>query len=132
MACLLVPAAEAIVAAVGAKVLKTREMQAPKTGCADAQAVRIPFSRKLRWLSRLQFGGALLLAFEHVWHGEIVPWFPFLTALSDSASAMGMLREMASVGVGMAVLTTAVWGAMLAVVHALEKKERKQTLHEGE
>lgn len=132
MACLLVPAAEAIVAAVGAKVLKTQELKAPQMGHADAQTAHIPFSRKLRWLSFLQFGGALLLAFEHVWHGEIVPWFPFLTAMSDSVSAAQMLREMATVGVGMAVLTTAVWGAMLAVVHVFEKKERKQTLHEGE
>lgn len=132
MACLLVPAAEAIVAAVGAKVLKTREMKAPKTGHADVESVHIPFSRKLRWLSFLQFGGAFLLAFEHVWHGEIVPWFPFLTAMSDSASAMEMLHEMATVGVGMALLTTAVWGAMLAVVHSMEKKAAKRTLQENE
>ncbi len=44
---------------------------------------KIALSRKLMWLANLLWGGALLLAYEHVWHGEVVPWFPFLTAASD-------------------------------------------------
>jgi len=34
----------------------------------------------LGWLTNMLWGGSLLLAFEHVWHGEETPWFPFLTA----------------------------------------------------
>ena len=68
------------------------------------------------------WGGSALLAFEHVWHGEIVPWFPFLTAASDPAEASVMISEMATVGVSMAALVTAVWGVMLLVTNAMEKK----------
>ena len=50
------------------------------------------------------WGGAALLAFEHVWHGEVVPYFPFLTAATDPADRAQMLREMATVGVTMAAL----------------------------
>ena len=55
-------------------------------------------------------------------HGEIVPWFPFLTAASDPAEASVMISEMATVGVSMAALVTAVWGVMLLVTNAMEKK----------
>ena len=61
------------------------------------------------------WGGAILLAFEHLWHGEIVPWFPFLTAMADPADAMEMFHEMATVGVTMAVLITVVWLIVLLV-----------------
>ncbi|MBR7081190.1 MAG: hypothetical protein IKI49_00545 [Oscillospiraceae bacterium] len=113
MACFLVPAAEALVAAAvkkGAEKKETNNAKASET--ATEGKVKIPFSVKLKWLGRLLWGGSALLAFEHVWHGEIVPWFPFLTAASDPAGAAEMLREMATVGVGMAVLITLVWLVM--------------------
>ena len=68
------------------------------------------------------WGGSALLAFEHVWHGEIVPWFPFLTAAGDAEEASIMLHEMATVGVSMAILITAVWGVMLLVTKMAENK----------
>ena len=74
----------------------------------------------------LLWGGALLLAFEHLWHGEVVPWFPFLTAASDPAETAVMLSEMSTVGVTMAVLVTAVWVGMLVVCNVLLKRARKQ------
>ena len=80
------------------------------------------FSRKLKWLNRLLWGGSGLLAFEHVWHGEITPWFPFLTAAGNPADAAEMLHEMATAGVGMAALCTAVWGIMLVVSSKIEKR----------
>jgi hypothetical protein len=55
------------------------------------------------------WGGAILLALEHIWHGEVVFYPPFLTAMSSSADTSEMLREMGTVGVGMAVLATVVW-----------------------
>ncbi len=66
-------------------------------------------------------GGSALLAFEHVWHGEVVPWFPFLTAMSNPADTAEMLAEMGSIGVTMAVLITAVWGGMVLVTNSMEK-----------
>ena len=76
------------------------------------------------------WGGSVLLAFEHLWHGEIVPWFPFLTAAGDPESTAEMLREMATAGVSMALLITVVWGIMLLAVHSFERKESLKSVGE--
>ena len=68
------------------------------------------------------WGGTALLAFEHVWHGEVTPWFPFLTAADSPAGIGEMFREMATVGTMMAVVVTAVWIGMVAVTGAIEKR----------
>ena len=71
------------------------------------------------------WGGAVLLAFEHIWHGEVVPWPPFLTAMSDAADTAEMLHEMATAGVRMAAIVTVVWVGMLLVSKSLEKRALK-------
>ena len=81
-----------------------------------------PFSTKMKWLNHLLWGGSGLLAFEHLWHGEITPFFPFLTAAADPADAAEMLHEMATSGVAMAVLVTLVWGGIVIVSNVLEKR----------
>ena len=130
MACFLVPAAEAVVTTIAARVMKSKEVN-PETvkvhidGEELIEAEKLPFSRKLGWLNKLLWGGSGLLAFEHIWHGEVVPWFPFLTAASNPANAAEMLQEMSTAGVAMAVLVTAVWAGMLAVSSAIEKKAQK-------
>ena len=121
MACFLVPAAEAIVTTVAAKVLKKREAK-KETEHSELTQERIPFSRKLGWLRNLLWGGTILLAFEHLWHGEVVPWFPFLTAASDPESAAEMLHEMSTVGVCMAVLVTLAWVGMLLAARLIERR----------
>lgn len=129
MACFLVPAAEAIVTVAASKISekKTNEQKAMHSDaiCEDS-VTKVPFFRKLKWLVNLLMGGSVLLAFEHLWHGEIVPWFPFLTAAGDAAATSEMLHEMATVGVAMAVLCTAIWGAMLVVSSVIEKRAAKQ------
>ena len=128
MACFLVPGTEAVVVTAAAVLLKKYEqnntqvkLSAGKTQ-ADAPA-KTGFARKLFWLADLLWGGVILLAFEHLWHGEVVPFFPFLTAATEGPEAVSeMLGEMASVGVVMAVLVTLVWGAMVAVSAAIEKR----------
>lgn len=124
MACFLVPTAEAIVTTAVTKVMKKKEAELVKVPAGDStvQAAKVSFSRKLSWLNNMLWGGSALLAFEHVWHGEVTPWFPFLTAAGNSASAAEMLHEMSTSGVMMAVLVTAVWGGMVAVSNAMEKK----------
>lgn len=121
MACFIVPAAEAIVATVAVHILESKEKKA-ETMCVaeDVKYVRPGFSRKVKWLSKLLWGGSSLLAFEHVWHGEVQPWFPFLTAAGTPESAT-MLHEMAAVGIGMAFAVTAAWLGMIAVSHISEK-----------
>ena len=130
MACFLVPAAEAVVTTIATKVMKSKEGN-PETvkvqldGAELVEAEKIPFSEKLGWLNKLLWGGSALLAFEHVWHGEVVPYFPFLTAASNPADAAQMLHEMATAGVTMAILVTAVWAGMLVVSSVIEKRAKK-------
>ena len=130
MGCFLVPAAEAVITTAATKVLQRKE-STPETvhisldGVTSTEAVKIPFSQELKWLNKLLWGGSALLAFEHVWHGEVAPWFPFLTAAGNPAEAAEMLNEMATAGISMTVLVTAVWGVMLAASNMMEKKAVK-------
>ena len=126
MACLLVPAAEAVITTIAAKVVKSKEQKAEIAETTLETAEKLPFSRKLKWLSNLLWGGSALLTLEHVWHGEIVPWAPFLTAANDPAATAEMLQEMATVGAGMTVAVTAVWLGMLGVSHIVEKRALKE------
>jgi hypothetical protein len=120
MACFLVPTAEAIVTTVVAKRLKKVEsLNSANVGEAVESAKsdgRISWKTKLSWLNGMLWGGAVLLGLEHVWHGEVVFYPPFLTAMHSASDTAVMLKEMATVGVGMAVLVTAVWGVMILVV----------------
>ena len=130
MACFVVPVAEAVATTVITKAVRLKESESADLKVDPGNKSReterkIPFSVKLKWLNNMLWGGSALLAFEHVWHGEVVPWFPFLTAASDPAAASEMLTEMATVGVSMAVLVTAVWGVILLVTNTMEKKALK-------
>ena len=130
MACFLVPAAEAVVTTLAAKLLKSREkarnVEIRLPDGSVETATRIPFSTKLGWLNKLLWGGSALLAFEHVWHGEVVPFFPFLTAVRDGETSE-MLAEMGSAGIMMAALVTVVWFGMLAVSAMVEKRALANT-----
>jgi len=103
MACFTVPLATAAVASA----IKTALPQSAKHN---------PFVAKLPWLEKTMFGGSLILALEHVYHGEVVFRPPFLTAISEGPEAVSeMLHEMATRGVAMALLVVAVWAGMVAV-----------------
>lgn len=115
MACFLVSAAEAAIVTVTEKAVE-------KNGAAHVEEAGVPFTQKLKWLSNMLWGGSALLVFEHIWHGEVVPCFPFLTAMSNPADTAEMLAEMGSIGVTMAALITAVWGGMVLVTNSVEKK----------
>ncbi len=115
MACFIVPAAEAVVTTVAEKVVRSKETKGTEG------TIKIPFSTKMGWLNKMLWGGSALLAFEHLWHGEVVPFFPFLTAVQNGETAE-MLAEMGSAGVGMAVLVTAAWGGLVAVSSVIEKR----------
>lgn len=122
MACFLVPTAEAVVTTIVQKAVKKKE---------DNEGVKssLRFSEKLKWLNGMLWGGSGLLAFEHLWHGEITPFFPFLTAASDPSDAAEMLHEMATSGTAMAALVTVVWaGAVIAAnkLTAARKNEEKK------
>ena len=125
MACILAVAAEATITTIVAKAVEAKEKKTGVTKSHESPS-KIPFSRKLKWLNNLLWGGTFLLAFEHIWHGEIVPWFPFLTAAENPVDFAGMLREIATVGVAMSLLLTAVWVGMVLVSNTIEKRAHSQ------
>ena len=118
MACFLVPMAEAIGISVAQKVVEKREK---KVGEEKAEKGGLSWSRRLSWLNKLLWGGVILLAIEHIWHGEVVPWPPFLTAMKNPAEIPAMLHEMATIGVAMAVVVTVVWAIMVMIAEQREK-----------
>jgi len=109
MACFLVPMTEAIGINVAEKVVKRERAEGWKQRW------------KLGWLNKMLWGGVALLAVEHVWHGEVVPWPPFLTAMENPADVGPMLHEMGTHGLPMAVLVTVVWVIMVAIARSREK-----------
>ena len=127
MACFLVSGGEAIVVSGVRAAVKKSEIE---KGIVDEQGNQLTdpatdgicWTRKLGWLMNMLWGGVILLAIEHMWHGEVVPWFPFLTAAADPADAAEMLHEMSTVGVTMAILVTAVWLGMVGVTALIEKR----------
>ena len=123
MACFVVPAVEAVVVSAVDKCTRKKEVQnAVSESAVSESSAGVPFRQKIKWLTRMLWGGCILLAFEHLWHGEVVPWFPFLTAMADPGDAAEMFHEMATVGIAMAVLCTAVWGVMVLVANRLQKR----------
>lgn len=114
MACFLVPTGEAIVASIVQNRISAGEHRTePETGLAPDG--KFTWKKKLSWLTTMLWGGAILLCLEHIWHGEVVFYPPFLTAMADPADTAAMLSEMSTVGVGMAIMVTTIWVAMILV-----------------
>ncbi|HEX08413.1 MAG TPA: hypothetical protein ENG38_01225 [Thermoplasmatales archaeon] len=117
MACFLVPGAEAVVTTVIQKAVGREKAE----------------KWKLSWLNTLLWGGVILLAVEHIWHGEVVPWPPFLTAMRNPADIAPMLHEMATIGTAMAIVVTLTWIVLVALAIilperiALKKKKISKT-----
>ncbi len=131
MACFLVSGAEGVAVAAVRSAVKKHEIE---EGVVDEQGKQITdpaesgfcWTRKLSWLMNMLWGGAALLLIEHIWHGEVVPWFPFLTAMSTPSEIPAMLFEMATVGVAMAAVVTAVWGCVTLVADFAVKHSKRR------
>ncbi|MCR5785170.1 MAG: hypothetical protein K6G40_05965 [Eubacterium sp.] len=121
MACFIVPGAEAAVAHIVKKNAEKKEAIEE-----NKKEITIPLSRKIGWLRDMLVGGCTLLLFEHIWHGEIVPYFPFLTAMSNPEDMMEMFKEMATVGVGMTVVLTVVWLFVCKAADAIVRRDAKE------
>ena len=113
MACVVVPFVEAVGISVAEKALARRTV---------AGGIARDFVEKIPVLKNMLYGGSLLLAIEHVYHGEISFIPPFLTAARNPAEIPAMLREMATVGVAMALLTTAVWAGYVALGRVFRRR----------
>jgi len=97
MACFLVP--------MGTAILTT--------------TVRKKVSEKyhINWLNSMLWGGAVMLAVEHISHGEVVFYPPFLTA-----GLPEVLPEMLKVGVPMTLSIFLIWGVMVTVAARMSKR----------
>ena len=141
MACFLVPMGEAIIVTVvkkvieknGKKAISERDVLQNTTIQKEKEtnnATEFSWSQKLSWLNKLLWGGVLLLALEHLWHGEIVPWPPFLTAMNNPSEIAPMLHEIATFGITMAVFVTVIWAIMVLVAdhkaHIINKEVKNK------
>lgn len=84
---------------------------------------KIPENLKIGWLNIMIFGGAIMLAVEHIAHEEIILYPPFLTAMQTPAEIPVMLQEMAVVGGTMTIAMVAIWAVM---VYIYNKKSELQ------
>ncbi|MCD8237840.1 MAG: hypothetical protein LUC92_00655 [Clostridiales bacterium] len=114
MACFLVPAAEAAVTTVIKKNADKRKKEGKEQNI---------FISKMNWLNNMLWGGSALLAFEHIWHGELTPWFPFLTNAVNAADRAELLFEMAISGTAMAAVVTVVWACGVMAVNSITKAD---------
>lgn len=125
MACFVVPMAEAIIVSIAKKIIEKKQRKAlvensNETCASQTKSIhplqtRFDWCQKLSWLNNLLWGGVFLLALEHIWHGEIILWPPFLTAMRNPSDILPMLHEMAFVGTSMAIFVTMVCGVMIFI-----------------
>lgn len=86
---------------------------------------KIPLSTKLSWLITMLWGGVFLLAIEHIYHGEIIASFPFLTAVANG-NVSEMLIEIATIGTGICVIIPLVWLGFCFVAEKFNQKANFQ------
>lgn len=141
MACFVAPAVEA---AVVSAVRHTHEKKVKNQLCSEQQVEHLPQTEcasvqnrtysgylmsKLQKLSTLLWGGSFLLLIEHIWHGEIVPWFPFFTAFKNPDGILPMMYEIATVGTAMAFTVTAAW--LIGSTVCYERDKRRALLSDA-
>ena len=126
MACFTVALAEAVVLTAVKKIAFRRNADSVINEAEMAKNQKIAaLKEKLGILEKKLYGGSFLLAVEHLYHGEISFVPPFLTAMKNPSEIPEMLREMATVGVGMALLTTAVWAAGIGIAALVKNLKEK-------
>ena len=130
MACFIAPAAEAVVTTVLQRKMNKKEQESAHVSAEHIESAesmqetakpkhRISWSRKLKWLNTMLWGGSALLCVEHIWHGEVVPWPPFLTAMQTPSEIVPMLQEIAVYGTAMVAVITGVWFGITLIADRL-------------
>lgn len=76
---------------------------------------KFPKKWHIDWLNIMIFGGVIVLTVDHIAQGEIVPWPPFLTAMSNPANTAAMFGEMISIGIPMTIALILVWIVMVVI-----------------
>jgi hypothetical protein len=102
MACFIVPLTLAVIVSIVKRISR-----------GLAEKINLGMLEVLLW------GGAGLLALEHIWHEEVVPWPPFLTAMQNPEEWSIALHEMATNGVAMTIATSALWASVQLISRKL-------------
>ena len=134
MACFLVSATVGIGVSVARHIVKHHENKLElegKTQLPEKFGSDIKWSQKLAYLELTLFSGSFVLGLEHILHGEIVPFPPFLTAASNPADLAEMLTEMGTVGVAMLAILLVAWGVGVLIADYFKFKKRKKGLKEA-
>ena len=86
---------------------------------------KIPENLKIGWLNIMIWGGVIMLAVEHIAHGEVVLYPPFLTAMQTPAEIPVMLQEMATIGGTMTIAILCIWLAMVFISQKITQNVKK-------
>jgi hypothetical protein len=105
MACFLAPMATGIITTVFRK--------------------KIPAALKIGWLNIMLWGGVVMLAIEHIAHGEVVFYPPFLTAMQNPADIPVMLQELVTVGGIMTITIVLVWIILVAITSRMPRVSKQ-------
>jgi len=106
MACFIIPLTQAIA---------TTALRRRAAKSASVNTVQNPFLTHLPRLEAMLYGGSAMLIVDHILSGELMPIFPFFSALATEGGLTTMLREMLLVGVPMSLLVTAIWAVTVKV-----------------
>ena len=134
MACFVVSAVAAIGVGAAKYVVKHHEkknelvVSEPKEYKFGSE---VKWSKKLAYLELMLWSGSFVLAGEHVLHGEVSPYPPFLTAAGEGPEAVSeMLTEMGTVGVVMLAALVATWAVGVLVVDFIKYRKHKMAKKE--
>ena len=86
---------------------------------------KIPEALHIGWLNIMIWGGVIMLAVEHIAHGEVVLYPPFLTAMQTPAEIPVMLQEMATVGGTMTIAILCIWLIMVVISQKITQNIKK-------
>lgn len=78
---------------------------------------KFPERWNVKWLNAILWGAVAMLMVEHVAHGEIVPYPPFLTA-----GIVEALPEMLNVGGPMALASVSFWALLTTADSIISRK----------
>jgi hypothetical protein len=82
---------------------------------------KVPAALKIGWLNIMLWGGVAMLAIEHIAHGEVVFYPPYLTAMQNPADIPGMLQELAIVGGTMTIAIVFAWIILVAITSKIPR-----------
>ena len=136
MACFTISAIGAIGAGVARHIVKHHEKKMALVNKDEPKEYKfgseVPWSKKLSYLEMTLWGGSFVLAGEHILHGEMVPYPPFLTAMANKEDTIEMLKEMGTVGVTMFLFLVFAWLAGVLIVDYIKyRKHLKKELPEA-